>query len=118
MAEQSYTWRISMNPTIADTPESIEGGAGTIGVAINGIPIYTPFEYANAAFTGFVELASSYEKTSDATAAWEAHEYIEGSGDLDECNGKYLDDGSYAYFATTSFPYMMGCIIGDQLNNP
>lgn len=180
MVEQSYTWRIPMEPSIASSPEYIENGSGTIGIAINGIPIFgpnesayldygdpfldgvldfcnghtgpgdkyhfharpecllddwnivgtivgygfdgypilTPFECANAACSEIVELTSSYQKTSDATAAWDAHEYVAGSGDLDECNGKTLDDGSYAYFATSSFPYMMGCIIGEQLNNP
>ncbi|MEM7345662.1 MAG: YHYH protein, partial [Chloroflexota bacterium] len=36
----------------------------------------------------------------------------EGSGDLDQCNGLTLADGSYAYFATDTFPYFMGCYYG------
>lgn len=27
----------------------------------------------------------------------------------DVCNGVWLDDGSYAYVATTTFPYIVGC---------
>jgi hypothetical protein len=30
-------------------------------------------------------------------------------GDLDICNGFFLDDGSYGYAATTTFPYAVGC---------
>lgn len=29
--------------------------------------------------------------------------------DLDKCNGKFMDDGTYAYFYTTIFPYGPGC---------
>ena len=37
------------------------------------------------------------------------YEYVEGSGDLDECNGKFtvtpeFPDGTYAYFLTESWP--------------
>jgi len=44
--------------------------------------------------------------------SWDIYEYVEGSGDLDECNGKMLDDGSYAYFLTETFPYFVGCYRG------
>ena len=27
----------------------------------------------------------------------------------DVCNGTFLDDGSYAYVSTTTFPYVVGC---------
>ena len=29
--------------------------------------------------------------------------------DIDICNGTYLSDGSYAYVATSTFPYIVGC---------
>ncbi|MQP24234.1 YHYH protein [Flavobacterium sp. LMO8] len=38
-------------------------------------------------------------------------EYIEGSGDLDECNGTMLN-GNYVYFATMSYPYIGRCLKG------
>ncbi|TNJ45236.1 YHYH protein [Tamlana fucoidanivorans] len=39
------------------------------------------------------------------------YEYIEGSGDLDECNGVMVN-GAYMYFVTTTFPYVGRCLMG------
>lgn len=38
-------------------------------------------------------------------------EYVAGSGDLDECNGIFID-GSYAYILTDHFPYIQRCVKG------
>jgi hypothetical protein len=37
----------------------------------------------------------------------EDYEYVPGSGDLDEFNGRSVN-GSYAYFATATWPYLIG----------
>lgn len=42
------------------------------------------------------------------------YEYIEGFGDLDECNGMQIN-GVYGYFITDTFPYIVGCFKG-QMN--
>lgn len=90
---------------------SIEGQVGlVIGYAFDGFPILAP--YINTA-EGVIEVQSSWARTADVTNAWEAHEYIPGLSILDECNGMLLDDGSYAYFATDTFPYFMGCYHGE-----
>ncbi len=34
-----------------------------------------------------------------------------GIGDLDECNGKTVD-GSYRYYITKNYPYILGCFRG------
>lgn len=39
-------------------------------------------------------------------------EYVEGLGQLDECNGIELD-GQYAYFVTDEYPYMSRCLKGE-----
>jgi len=39
------------------------------------------------------------------------YEYIEGHGDLDVCNGMVVD-GSYGYFVTDSYPWVLGCFSG------
>ena len=39
------------------------------------------------------------------------YEYVEGSGDLDECNGTTLN-GVYGYYITDGFPYIMSCFKG------
>ena len=36
------------------------------------------------------------------------YRYVEGSGDLDECNGKFVN-GIYKYFATETFPFFPRC---------
>ncbi|MEM6997652.1 MAG: YHYH protein [Patescibacteria group bacterium] len=38
-------------------------------------------------------------------------EYVEGSGQLDECNGVTID-GSYGYIITDDFPYVSRCLMG------
>ncbi len=83
-----------------------------VGYALDGYPVLAPFVCADAACSSLRELQSSWQRTSDVVAAWEAHEYVAGSGDLDECNGMVQADGSYAYYATSTFPYLMGCIKG------
>ncbi len=39
------------------------------------------------------------------------YEYVDGSGDLDECNGMTVD-GVYGYYITDAFPYVLGCFRG------
>lgn len=38
--------------------------------------------------------------------------YVPGSGDLDECNGMTVD-GSYGYYITGEYPYVVGCYSGE-----
>lgn len=39
-------------------------------------------------------------------------EYIEGSGDLDGCNGMTID-GQYGYYVTDSYPWILACYKGE-----
>ena len=39
------------------------------------------------------------------------YEYVEGLGDLDECNGRMVN-GQYRYHITSTFPYVLGCFRG------
>ena len=41
-------------------------------------------------------------------------EYVEGLGDLDECNGINID-GEYMYLVTDAFPYVSRCLMGEVL---
>ena len=88
------------------TAEEAAAGPQLIGYAFDGFPIYS----------GNDQYTSSWELTDEslfATDTWAAHTYVEGSGDLDECNGLTDADGNYAYYTTDSFPYVMGCYTGD-----
>jgi len=43
------------------------------------------------------------------------YEYIEGLGDLDECNGKVVDN-QYGYYITDVYPWVMACFKGTANN--
>ena len=88
------------------TPAEVAAGPQLVGYAFDGYPIYT----------GADQYTSSWELTDEAlfaTDTWAAHSYVEGSGDLDECNGLTDADGNYAYYTTDAFPYVLGCYTGD-----
>ncbi|MEQ8437489.1 MAG: YHYH protein [Ilumatobacter fluminis] len=88
------------------TPDEIASGPQLLGYAFDGYPIYT----------GNDQYTSSWQLTDEslfASDTWAAHTYVEGSGDLDECNGLTDTDGNYAYYTTDSFPYVLGCFVGE-----
>ncbi|WP_019029794.1 YHYH protein [Colwellia piezophila] len=44
------------------------------------------------------------------------YEYVEGLGDLDECNGMTVNEG-YAYYVTANYPYVLACFSGTPDNS-
>ena len=88
-----------------------------VGYAFDGYPILAPYTCVDATCTAVREVQSSFQRTSDVRNAWEANEYIAGSGDLDECNGMVDANGNYAYYATNSFPYLLSCYHGEPQMN-
>ena len=88
------------------SPEELASGPQLLGYAFDGYPIYT----------GNAQYESSWELTDEslfASDTWAAHSYVEGSGDLDECNGRTDENGNYAYYTTDAFPYIIGCFVGE-----
>jgi hypothetical protein len=87
-----------------------------LAFAFDGFPIVAPFVCTNAACTSTKKMLSSWRVkagvNAKTTAAWDAHEFVSGLGDLDQCNGYTRDDGSYVYVATDAFPYFIGCYKG------
>ena len=102
-----------------------------IGWAADGFPIYARYGYSDPADSdsSIVVVQSSYQlKTSpDANRAevsmypmgtfTQDYEYVEGSGHLDECNGRtgvtpQFPEGIYHYFATDTFPFLQRCVRG------
>lgn len=167
----AYEFEIPVTPRVAASPGAVPL-LGSVGVAINGVPIFGPteggggdvyalgggftecgghngptgyhyhtfdatgsdvclFSEAEAtaesvlfgyAFDGYPIYSGNYQFTSSweltdetlfATDTWAAHSYVEGSGDLDECNGRTDEDGNYAYYTTDEFPYVLGCYVGE-----
>ena len=92
-----------------------------VGYAADGFPIYGPYCYKapNDKTSGVTKMKSSYRVKEGTrpdgpggkydglfTEDWE---YVKGSGDLDECNGRTgvtpeYPDGTYYYVLTDEFP--------------
>ena len=119
-----------------------DGHSKILGISYDGYPIYGPFGYKKPLEVGDIKLIqSSYNIKSEFTTnrndiitvaggvvtafdsgtIIEDYEYIEGIGDLDECNGRYcitpeFPQGTYAYFLTFDnetdmnpvYPYIIG----------
>ncbi|MDT0595343.1 YHYH protein [Glaciecola petra] len=92
-----------------------------IGFAADGFPIYGSYIQID---NDIRKVLSSYRlKTGDRPSGdgdpggqyngtfRDDYEYIEGLGDLDECNGMTVN-GEYAYYITDAFPYVLGCFSG------
>jgi len=103
-----------------------------IGWAADGFPIYARYGYSipNDASSEIVAVTGSYQLIDDVSTSrpsvstyplgtfQQDWEYIEGSGDLDECNGRVgvtpeFPEGIYHYFATDSYPYFQRCVKGE-----
>ena len=105
--------------TTTDKPE-------LIGFAGDGFPIYGPYGYDDPeiANSAVGPLASSYKLKSgtrpdgpggDYDGVYvEDYEFVTGSGDLDECNGRIgvtpeYPDGTYYYVAPLDWPFPGRC---------
>lgn len=103
-----------------------------IGWAADGFPIYARYGYSIAddasseivSMMGSYQLVSSVSSNRPSTDTYplgtfsQDWEFIEGSGDLDECNGRVgvtpeFPDGIYHYYATDSYPYFQRCVGGE-----
>lgn len=92
-----------------------------LGYAFDGFPILAPYECTDDSCASVTEMHSSYvySGTGDYANenAWVVNTFLQGAGDLDKCNGRVRPDGSYAYYATSSFPYYLGCYSGTPTTN-
>ncbi len=96
--------------------EITSGDPIVVGWAADGYPIMSGVVCADEACTSTRQLTSSWELTDEsqfATDTWAAHSFVEGSGDLDQCNGRVDADGQYRYYTTETFPYVIGCFHGE-----
>ena len=113
-----------------------QGGNSTkmtiIGWAADGFPIYARYGYSIASdatsdlksMTGSYQLISDVSSTRPSASIYplgtfgEDWQYVAGSGDLDECNGRIgvtpeFPEGIYHYYATDSYPYFQRCVKGE-----
>lgn len=109
-----------------------DGTMTLIGWAADGFPIYARYGYsiADDASSPLQVMTGSYALVSDVPANrpstdtyplgtfMQDWEYVEGSGDLDECNGRSgvtpeFPEGIYHYYATDTYPYFQRCVRGE-----
>ena len=103
-----------------------------IGWAADGFPIYARYGYNDPqdrdsgikAMTGSYELVGTPGENRPSVDTFplgtfsQDWEYIAGSGDLDECNGRQgvtpdFPEGIYHYYATDTYPYFQRCVKGE-----
>jgi len=112
-----------------------QGGSSStmtlIGWAADGFPIYARYGYSIAddassalkPIVGSYQLVSQVSTTRPSTDIYalgtfaQDWQYVAGSGDLDECNGRTgvtpeFPEGIYHYYATDSYPYLQRCVKG------
>ncbi len=125
-------------------PEGILTNAGAsssnmkmviLGFAADGYPIYGRYGHSSAtdATSALKVIRGSYVVDSVADAGrpsttliplgafvsdWN---YVAGSGDLDDCNGRFgvspeFPNGIYHYYATDTYPYQPRCVKGTTTN--
>jgi YHYH protein len=102
-----------------------------VAFARDGFPIYARYGYSDANDSGSAIkiMAGSWQKKATPDSGrpavsifpmgtfTEDYEYVAGSGDLDECNGRMgvtpeFPNGTYHYFVTDTFPYIQRCLKG------
>ena len=100
-----------------------------LGYGADGFPVYGPHGYASAndVNSGLVDVQSSYRLKAGSRpdgpgglydgAFLNDFEYVEGLGDLDECNGRFgvtpeHPEGIYLYYITEMFPFIPRCVKG------
>jgi hypothetical protein len=99
--------------------DAVESGPQLVGWSLDGYPIMSGVVCVDDDCTETEQLESSWQLTDEslfASDTWSAHSFVEGSGDLDECNGRVDEDGQYRYYTTETFPYFMGCYRGELLD--
>ena len=105
-----------------------------LGYAADGFPVYGPhgYSHANDATSHLIDMRSSYQLKAGLRpdgpgglhdgAFTGDFEYIAGTGDLDEGNGRLgitpeHPEGIYHYYITHSFPFVPRCVKGTPDEN-
>ena len=109
-----------------------------IGWAADGFPVYARYGHsvatdatsATKVMKGSYQLKATPDANRPSTTVYamgtfqQDYQYVAGSGDLDECNGRTdvtpeFPNGTYHYYATDSYPYLQRCVKGEvTVTNP
>jgi hypothetical protein len=115
------TYHYHGNPKALFDDGDNSAASPVVGFAADGFPIFGSYFDDNGTIR---KAESSYQllKGSRPTdngspgGAYDGrfvddYDYVEGSGDLDQCNGMTLD-GVYGYYITDGYPHVLGCFSG------
>jgi hypothetical protein len=102
-----------------------------VGYALDGFPVYARYGYSSPmdaksavkVMTGSYPLKSAPDAGRPSTATYpmgaftQDYQYVAGSGDLDECNGRTdvtpeFPGGIYHYYITDTYPFIQRCVKG------
>jgi hypothetical protein len=102
-----------------------------VGFAADGFPVYARYGYVAAtdasstvrAMTGSYRTRTTIPTNRPSATTYpmgtflQDWEYVAGSGDLDECNGRFgvtpeFPGGIYHYYITDSYPFIQRCLKG------
>lgn len=105
-----------------------------VGYAVDGFPVYARYGYATAtdAASAVRVMKGSYRTKATPNAGrpstttfpmgtfTQDWEYVDGLGDLDECNGRTgvtpeYPQGTYHYYITDTYPFIQRCYKGTPL---
>jgi hypothetical protein len=129
MPEELVSVLLIANGYSPDSPEMV-----LVGFAADGYPMYARYGYVDALdpSSGVVVMQGSYELktgtrpsgpggTYDGTFVQD-WEYVEHSGDLDECNGRYgvtpeYPNGIFHYYVTDDYPFVQRCVWGEPTSD-
>jgi hypothetical protein len=108
-----------------------------IGWAADGFPVYARYGYPrpNIMLGDLKLMQPSYQMKAAPDpdrpsidivpmgAFQQDWEYVEGLGDLDQCNGRFgstpeFPEGIYHYYATDAYPYVQRCVKGSVESKP
>ena len=107
------------------SPATNSEGSPVIGFAADGFPIFGSYVW-DSTINEFRKAISSYKLKSGLRGTQSSnnpggnyngrydqdYEFVDGSGDLDICNGRTDAIGVYGYYVTQTYPYFMKCFKG------
>lgn len=120
-AQGDGTYHYHGTPNAFYTEENTGNESPVVGFAADGFPIFGPYFNDNGTIrkaTPSYRLKAGSRPNGDGEpggtyngAFRDDYKYVEGMGDLDQCNGMTVN-GIYGYYITDGFPYILACFKG------
>ncbi|WP_171128247.1 MULTISPECIES: YHYH protein [unclassified Ruegeria] len=120
-AQPDGRYHYHSNPNALFLDNDLDKPSPAIGFAADGFPIYgTIFKDRDGtirpAISGYQLKTTPRPAPPNGPGGTPDGTYIDdyeftGAGDLDKCNGMTVD-GQYGYYVTTSYPWVLNCLVG------